>query len=494
MSACGRAQKLMEARDEGEHLLYGEDAFLTEHLKTCAACALEERALATLRFAPEDASPFPVTAEKRHDLVERALVAAAWPAREEHAERAEVVPWWRSLLRPRFALALAGVTTGILALFVIARPLSSAEALPGQVVLASTTDGTRAARPLVLDEEIVAHGSELALALGPDVVALLEPGGHLRVHRLDSAGIDLELAQGVMHVSATPGALAEALTVALPDGRVVVTGTIFTVDARTIGTTGSDLRVQRGSVRVEPKAGARAAVKAGHGRALAGGVERQLGPEETSRGLEAVARAERLARAPAGATVVAPLVPTGPVTGPAGTLDEGDEEDEEDDAADALAAALRDDDDALADDEDPPQAKRVRPGRRGGVEEAEVMLERAQNLRAERRWRGAATTYRQLIRRFPQEPAARIARVSLGTLLLDHLGKPREALALCSAYLRSERGGVVAQEAAYCRIGAFRALGREARERQAIEAFLLRYPGAVQLDELRARLKELPKP
>lgn len=533
MSACGRAQKLMEERDDGEHLRHGDAVFLGEHLKTCTACALEERAFAALRFAPEEPSHFPVTPDRRDEVVERALVAAAWPSPEERTprrerdERYELEPWWQPILRPRFALAMAGVTAGLLALFVIARP-SSAEAVPGTVVLASAVDGARAGKPVVLDEEVVAERGELMLALGRDVVAVLEPGSRVRVHRLDTAGIDLALVQGLMHLSATPGALAEALTVAVPKGRVIVTGTIFSVDA---SATRSNVRVQRGSVRVEPKAGASAVVKAGHGRGIGSGIEQALGPEETSRALEAVGRAERLARAPEGAIVVVAGEPAGAdvVVGgvrlgaaplslrlPPGvtsvevlvdgervksesvTLENGMEkrieyrvERDDMDVEDALALP---DEDLL--EEAPPTAKRARQGRRGApaVEEAEAMLERAQNLRAERRWAATATMYRQLIRRFPQQPAARIARVSLGTLLLDHLGRPKEALALCSEYLRSERGGIVAQEAAYCQIGAFRALGREEREREAIEAFLSRYPGAVQLEELRARLKELSGP
>lgn len=551
MSGCRRAQRVMEARDLGEPLPAAELAFLGDHVKACDACALEERAFGALRFAAAEPSHFVVSADKRHDLVERAVVAAAWPTREPDDERAvhagdgDVRPrWWTPLFRPRFALALAGVTAGLLALVVVLSPSSSGEAVRGTVVLAAGAgEGPRAGKPVVLEEEIVADAGELAVALGLDVVAVLEPGSRLRVRRLDTAGIDLELARGMMHVSATPGALAEALTVDVPDGRVVVTGTIFTVAAAAAG---SDVRVQRGSVRVEPRTGAPAALTAGHGRGIGGGVERALPADEAKRALEAVGRAERLARAPEGAVLVvvgepagadvvvggvrlgsAPLslrLPPGPATvavlvdgqpvkSESVTLQDGSErrieyrvergrgaagdgaaiEEDADDTGDEGVLGAADED---VPDEDQAKAKRPRRDRRGAqaLDDAEAMLERAQTLRAERRWDAAAQTYRQLIRRFPRQPASRIARVSLGTLLLDHLGRPREALALCSAYLRQERAGVVAQEAAYCQIGAYRALGDEARERAAMKAFVSRYPGAVQVEGLRARLQELSGP
>lgn len=132
---------------------------------------------------------------------------------------------------------------------------------------------------------------------------------------------------------------------------------------------------------------------------------------------------------------------------------------------------------------------------RGTIDEGwRALLAKAQTRRTARDWAGAAQAYRALIRRYPDRPEARTALVSLGFLLLDHLDEPTRALAAFGRYLRGNRSGPLAREAAWGHIRALRALGRTSEERRALEDFLRRYPRSVQKERIRTRLRQLATP
>jgi tetratricopeptide (TPR) repeat protein len=122
---------------------------------------------------------------------------------------------------------------------------------------------------------------------------------------------------------------------------------------------------------------------------------------------------------------------------------------------------------------------------------AAEMLARAQSLRSERDWPGAARAYRELIRRHPGSDEARSSLVSLAQVELGKLGRPARALKLFDTYLARAQGGPLALEALLGRARALRALGRTAAERAALERFLDRYPEALQAAEVRGRLESL---
>jgi tetratricopeptide (TPR) repeat protein len=122
---------------------------------------------------------------------------------------------------------------------------------------------------------------------------------------------------------------------------------------------------------------------------------------------------------------------------------------------------------------------------------ASELLTRAQEQRAARNVRGAAATYERLIQSYPGSAEAHASLVSLGTIQLDRLGKPGRALRLFDRYLARSRRGTLAQEAAYGRARALRALGRRQAEIDGLKQFLETYPGAVQAGLARQRLTEI---
>ncbi len=119
------------------------------------------------------------------------------------------------------------------------------------------------------------------------------------------------------------------------------------------------------------------------------------------------------------------------------------------------------------------------------------LLNEARRKRTARDWKKTSQIYRDLIRLYSNSREARTATVALGFLLLDHLGKPAEALKQFEKYLGSTKKGILAQEAAYGRVRALRRLGRFSEERKGLEAFIKLYPHAPQRSLVKRRLDEM---
>jgi TolA-binding protein len=97
--------------------------------------------------------------------------------------------------------------------------------------------------------------------------------------------------------------------------------------------------------------------------------------------------------------------------------------------------------------------------------------------------------YRDLIGRYPTAPESRLARATLGRMLLDD-GDPAGALAELDAYLR-EGDSTLREEAMASRAVALGRLGRPADEAAAWSALLDRYPESIHGARARSRLVEL---
>jgi TolA-binding protein len=126
-----------------------------------------------------------------------------------------------------------------------------------------------------------------------------------------------------------------------------------------------------------------------------------------------------------------------------------------------------------------------------GRETPDQILARAQALRKQRDWSGAARAYRKLVQEFPRSGQARTARVSLGVIQLRHLGQPGKALRNFNAYLEAAPSGALAPEAIYGRASAFRAQGRTDLEAAALSDLVARFPGSIRAPAARERLKQL---
>lgn len=104
--------------------------------------------------------------------------------------------------------------------------------------------------------------------------------------------------------------------------------------------------------------------------------------------------------------------------------------------------------------------------------------------------REAARAYEDLIASHPRAAEAHAACVSLGDLYIGHLSNPRAATRWFRRYL-ADGGGSLAPEARHGLVRAARALGDEAGERAAIDAFVRAHPRDGRVATLRRRLTSL---
>ncbi len=122
---------------------------------------------------------------------------------------------------------------------------------------------------------------------------------------------------------------------------------------------------------------------------------------------------------------------------------------------------------------------------------AALLLARARERLRQKDPRGALGLYERLRARHPASPEATTVLVTLGKLELE-VGTPARALAAFDSYLRHD--GPLAPEALMGRIRALRALGRQTAERDAIHAYLARYPHGFDAPALSKRLATLSDP
>ena len=101
----------------------------------------------------------------------------------------------------------------------------------------------------------------------------------------------------------------------------------------------------------------------------------------------------------------------------------------------------------------------------------------------------AVALYRELERRHPDTEEAKVARATVGRLLLER-GDTASALDRFDAYLDRSRGALT-QDAMIGRAEALRRLGRSREEAAAWAALLAKYPDSAQAAKARARLAEL---
>jgi len=84
-----------------------------------------------------------------------------------------------------------------------------------------------------------------------------------------------------------------------------------------------------------------------------------------------------------------------------------------------------------------------------------------------------------------------VATLARAELLLDHLGKPGEALQLFQRTLNRKPSGLLTEEARYGIAACYRAMGDRENERRALGLFLATQPHSLLRSSVEARLAEL---
>lgn len=121
--------------------------------------------------------------------------------------------------------------------------------------------------------------------------------------------------------------------------------------------------------------------------------------------------------------------------------------------------------------------------------DAAALFSLAHTARIEGRRTEAVAQLRELVARYPEEPAGALAWAELGTLWLES-NEPAHALEAFDTYLSSSHG-LLREEVLASRAQAYGALGRPAEERAAWERLLQEFPSGLTSTRARARVEAL---
>lgn len=141
--------------------------------------------------------------------------------------------------------------------------------------------------------------------------------------------------------------------------------------------------------------------------------------------------------------------------------------------------------------EEAPLPKPSAPARVRPPAPAADLLQQANRLRGEKRWKEAERLYARVVRAFPDGADAPVAAVAAGSLLLEHLDRPHDALEMFATGLRANPGGPLAEEARWGVAQSYGALRDRRAEQRALETFVRLHPQSVLHDRAQARLDEL---
>ena len=122
---------------------------------------------------------------------------------------------------------------------------------------------------------------------------------------------------------------------------------------------------------------------------------------------------------------------------------------------------------------------------------ADELLQRANRLRAERKYRAAASTYQRVVERAPTSDAAYVALVAAAGIYAEQLGQQKTALRLYQKSINLRPNGSLDADALFGMAEAHRKLGAEDAERKAIDTLLDEHPNSLYAPRVRARKEAL---
>ena len=133
-----------------------------------------------------------------------------------------------------------------------------------------------------------------------------------------------------------------------------------------------------------------------------------------------------------------------------------------------------------------PPATTAAPYHTKGSYSAANLYAKANAARGAGQYQKAAALYNKLAVEFPKSRQAAASRMALGRMLLMHMGKPAEALAVFDSYQ-----GALSEEALVGRALALQQLGRTGEERSAWQQLLAAHPGSLHAERAKKRLDAL---
>ncbi|MCP4677804.1 MAG: tetratricopeptide repeat protein [Deltaproteobacteria bacterium] len=541
---CMRAFEIELRRAQELNVDPGDSRFYEEHLKTCADCGLEHQSLDILADEETSGALPSLDDLARRRLVEDVIAQADELVLDEDENSETASRKTRGRLRTiGFGVGLAAAS--IAAILLLSNPAAPPVDQPtGQTTAlqqAATSIGTFALLSgdvlvgaqgamigdhLTPGDRLVTGDGRSVVQLPTDISLSIGPQTRLVLHEREDSALEVLLEEGQIQVSLAPDTDRPGFSVVTEKGQIEVKGTIFSVSAQQLSV---EVRVLRGEVEIADRSGKQRRLGTHAGTALGDSRVWTLSRQEEETLWEEV-RAIDLLNSEDNAVVEIQSEPTGAVvtvdsvilgrTPVSAAVRAGyreialaiDEEqlarklvDLNSDARVSWSYKLAETGPGTAGVEQPqateslsrpaPVSIRESSARESSTREssaressAQALLSKAQSLRAERDWVGAARIYRKLIKKFPGSDETRASLVSFGEIQLKKLGKPSSALKQFNRYLSTAGNGPLAQEALFGKARALRKLDRTSEEKTTLESFLARFPSAIQAREARERL------
>ncbi len=363
---------------------------------------------------------------------------------------------------------------------------------------------------------IAVEKGNIVLGLSRKTRVHVSESSEIVLERLRSDVTKISLIKGNLLAAVEPGQEKPKYVVSTDHGRVVVTGTIFSVHKEAVDTI---VKVFRGSVRVEKNEAPPLTITASQQSAITSEQISDIETEEEDLALAIVRSMEFLSEqkevtlkirsVPSGATVRLDDIALGgtPLIAAARTGNRDLElvldghtpvrEQLQLGPGDTVSRVfdMNPIGESAANRMSPKTAveidRQASTRKIGETVSAKELLKRARSLRAKRDWSGAAAVYKELRRVFPRSAEARTAPISLGVIQLDHLGLPNQALKSFDAYLRESSGGALTAEALHGRARALKNLGRNRGEKTTLQRLLEEHPSSLRAPETRRRLAEM---
>ncbi len=527
---CREVHHIWLEEATGRPLTPNENAIVAGHLSRCKTCSVEAQALEQIEFSPALSGAPPID-----DLSKRRRIDDVLSLIEQEKSSGAIVSTGKPFRSRRRAVIGGALAAGIAVMLGIgylsidtAIPPSSppprediAAAQPrplvGYVLLSArtakvTNRDNESTTILEAGARVRVEQGRAVLRLADRVTVFLGDESEMAVEKCDAERIEISLERGHLLASLEPNRTGPDFVVATRAGRVAVTGTVFSVISDRFDVATS---VFRGKVRLFEGGGETRDLRAGEQTILGGGEIEQIPAPARTEAEELMKTLDLLASGTATTLEIESVPPGAEVklddvvlgrTPIIASVRAGHRR---------LKLALEDhtpvrelinlgENDTVArvfdlttvvnaetDEEKPARRTKDRMPASSVEATPEELLARAQSFRAMRDWSAAAQTYRALLVRYPKSAEARSSHVSLGTLLLERVRQPAEALRLFDRYLAGSRSGTLAQEAAHGRAEAFRSMGDRQSEADALRRFVRDFPTAIETGMAKKRLKEL---
>jgi len=119
------------------------------------------------------------------------------------------------------------------------------------------------------------------------------------------------------------------------------------------------------------------------------------------------------------------------------------------------------------------------------------LMQRANQLLQQKRWRDAEQTYYKVYKRYPGTMSAYVALVAAASIRLEHLDNPKGAIALYQYAIRSNPRGALDLEAHFGIAQSWRELGNRQQEISALETLLEKYQSGPTARNAQQRLEAI---